>query len=868
MSRVSAEPLSLRRVTRSQSREVDNDPQSYHSNVGSKSSFTPIKREVNGSRLSAVIEQSPLPSRQTPVSTFGSSVIPESPGNSEGNTNISGTTFLEQPDDAESNDEAPNDPLLLVDELPDLQQTASKLMSLMVSNHSDPVNVVNEARRMRTADSRSPESRRFKSHCRKLVDRIKQFSPHTFIDVHHIRSLIPSVPGQDGSGKWSPTPALHSANCARLAFELLLSTADSQAIRQVVAGLNEHFPVLFLDKFANDGSIGTSNTEKAALELALEIRTQHFIFEFERLQNEKNFDPGSLIQSVFYDGSLHQGNELDSRWLRGFALETSFQDENECLPERLHDTVLDRIAELRLDMFDDDDAPNIAGLKAVFPWKRFPLRVARFLLNRDREIRRDLKTQANFDDVQDLLVKIINGEERVPTASSVSENRMDWFSSPINEHSVQGPLSQEPQNARTQRQQVQETPASQTSAPMVATRPALPSPSPLRSPLQSSIVQHRPMSQATKPVDKNPHRRKSAKGYLNMENISRLKQRMDGHGSPSRQTTRAPEGQPTSHEENNVAEHDFGNDTTLHHDADDLDLSGIPDESTTPPGSARTNQISHNGRFFDSPRPSHTDRQASRAQAQQTPPRTYFDRQNNASRVSPINESDTKSAERRPAQPSDLNPKKRTRQDTDDEDEDEDDFEQDTRVTNVKAKRDAKPKPRNVRPRQETEDSSEAGQQLRDQLLASSQQQPATQSGPMPPPSNATVPPPPVQEQAPPSEPAASAPHPATATQQSSWAYRNAPRAGSSTVVKRKGGRWSKEEDERLITLIAAHGTSWKDILAQDKICPASDGGPVFTIRERSGVDLKDRARVLRKHIEKAGQPLPTGFERVGKVTW
>ncbi|KAJ5116267.1 hypothetical protein N7456_000615 [Penicillium angulare] len=848
MSRVS-EPISSRRVTRSQSRELDHDPPSYDSSLGSKGSVEPVKRRANATRLSAVIEQSPLPSRQTSVSGFGSSVIPESPSNPEGNTNISGTTFLEQVDDARSDDESPNDPLLMVDELPDLQQAASKLMSILLSNHSDPVNVVNEARRMRTADPRSQESRRLKSQCRKLVDRIKQFSPNTFIDVHNIRRLVPSVPDQDGHGTWSPTPALHNANCARLAFELMLSTDGSQSARQVVEDLNEHFPVFFLDKFANNGSIGTSSTEKAAFELALEIRTQYFIIEFERLQNEKNFDPGSLIQSVFYDGSLHQGNELDSRWLRGFALESSFQDENKCLPERLHDTVLDRIAELRLDMFDEDDAPNLAGLKAVFPWKRFPLRIARFLLNRDREIRRDLKTQANFDDVQDLIVKIINGEEPIPAASSEFS---DWSPSPINEHSIQGSLTRETQSARTQREQIQQTPASQPSVPGVATNPTLHSPSPPsppRSPPQSSTVQHRSVNQATKPVAKDARRRKSAKGFLNMENINRLKQRMNGHGSPSsRQTAKAPEGAPTSYEENNIAERDFGNDTTLHHDMDDFDLSGLPEESNTPPGSARTNQVSHNGRWSDSPRPIHSGLQAPRARTQQTPPRTYFDRQNNASRVSPINESETQSAERRPPQPSGLNPKKRTRPDTDDED---DDFEQDTRVTDVKAKRDAKPKPRHVRPRQETEDESEAGQQLRDQLLASSQHQPATQTRTLPPPSNATVSPPPVQEQAPTSEPAASATQPTEPVQQSSWAARNAPGAGTSTTVRRKGGRWSKEEDDRLIKLIAAHGTRWKDILAQDKICPASDGGPVFTLRERSGVDLKDRSRVLRRHIEK-----------------
>lgn len=739
-------------------------------------------------------------------------------------------------------DEAPGDPLLMLDELPDLQNAASSLMNMLVTNQSDPINIVNEARRMRTADPRSLESRRLKSLCRKLFERMKQFSSHTFIDVHHIRELIPSIHAKDGVGPWSPSPALHSANCARLAFELLLSTADSQSARQVVRTLNDQFPAPFLNRLTSDASIGSSGAEKAAFDLAVEIRTQYFISEFERLQNQKDFDPNSLLQSVFYDGSQHEGNDLDSRWLRGFALESSFQDENKCLPERFHDTVLDRISELKLEMFDDNDAPNVGGLKTGFPWKRFSVRVVRFLHTRDREIRRDLKAQAKFDEVQDLLVRIINGEEAASVEPSVPVDSPLWSPSPLRVLSTQGSLARQSPNAG-RIQQVQDTPVPQASVTIEIPRP--------RSLPRSSIEQHTPVSQGKQPATKDPHRRKSAKGFLNMQNITRLKQRMDGSvPASSRQTSRVPEGESTVNEETNTSDRDIGDETTLHHDVnDDFDLTGLLDESTTPPGSARTNQISHSGQWLDSPRISHDrpNRRPLTIQAQQTPPRTYFDRQNNASRVSPIND-DTQSAERPSAQPNNLNSKKRSRQEADDETESVDEFEQDTRVTNVQQKRAAKPhSTRRVRPRQETDDDSmDAGQQLQDQLMASSHIVPETQSQP-------SAPAPTRQTQPAPTRPAESPPRPTQPLVQSSWASRNAPGAETSRphTVRRKGGKWSKEEDERLIQLIAAHGTSWKDILQEDKLCPESDGGPVFTMRQRSGVDIKDRARVLKRHYEK-----------------
>ncbi|KAJ5726067.1 uncharacterized protein N7483_007424 [Penicillium malachiteum] len=854
-----------RRMTRSQSRELE--PPSYQPELALKSSRATGKGKAIASQLSSVAEETPSSSRQFSLSKHGSPVVPESPNNPEGHTNISGTTFLDHLDESDD-DEVPNDPLLMVDELPDLQHVASTLMIMLVSSHEDPINMVNEARRLRSADPKSPETRRLKTACRKLMERMNHFSHETFIDVPHIQSLIPSIPAKDDIAAWSPSPALHNANCARLAYELLLSTAESQSARQMVHTLNSQYPAPFLDKLSSNPSTGSSGAEKATFELALEIRTQHFIAEFEKLQGSKDFDPKALLQSVFYDNSIHQGRELDSRWLRGFALAIALQDENKCLPDRFHDAVLDRIGELRLDMFDDDGAPNPSGLKSSFPWKRFSVRAARFLHSRDREIRRDLKTQANFDDISDIIIKRINDDGPTPsfepesTDSHPDRHEMADSLSPVVHHSRKG---------LTER--VEQTPAAQTSTPTFAP-PRVPSPKPQA---QKSIRQPTP-SQGQSSTAKDPNRRKSLKGFLSMDNMARLKKRMeDIQPELSRYATSSAAPGSSAAQEHSAPEPDIGDETTFINQADyDFDLDEMPEESTTPPGSARTNQISHHpSQWSVSPPRAQASRRASQSdQQQQTPLRsTYFDRQNNASRVSPINEVESQSAERRPVQRPVQRPveterivSRKRRREEEDDDESGDDFEPDSRRINVAEKRAKKPAPRRDPPREQRPEINEADDQLAGELDTSNQTSQPTRT-------NAVVASARAQalgssSSAPVSPPAPSPSAPSQPAKQSSWAARNAPDAANMNVSGRRGGKWTEEEDKRLIHLIAAHGTGWAEIIKQDSICPAVDGGPAFTARKRTQTDIKDRARVLRRRFEKRGDQLPRNFENVSKLKW
>ncbi|KAJ5769098.1 hypothetical protein N7520_003657 [Penicillium odoratum] len=842
-----AGPTQPRRVTRSQS------PGYQH--ISLKSTRNLGKGKAVDQRLETVTEETPISSRQTSLSKHSSPVVQGTPEQAEANHNISGTTFLEAEDfETDSEDEASDDPIIMLDELPDLQQAASGLMNLLVSNQQDPIAIVNAAKRIRVAGPSNKDYRRLKSHCKKLVERMKKYGNAAFVDVPRIRDIIPTISARVDEKPWSPSPILHSANCARLAYEVLLSTAESEPARQVVKSLNSQFPAPFLDQFVkgrDSNLVGFSAVEKAAWELALEIRTQYFLMEYERCQSEKGFDPSLLLRTVFYDESKYEGGDLDSRWLRGFSV-TPFHDENGCLPDRFHDAALDHIGELELELTDDDGALNVKGLRAAFSWQRFTVRTARFLHSRDKEIRRDLKSQADFDDVHDLLERKIKGE------SVLNETHVQEDSSVFPDDSLfqaTTPNNRDPEKNQPLREM--SPPAQQRSFATETTLTGSP---------QKSIGQPSPVSLGKRPADSRPHRRKSGKNqFLNMDSISRFKQRLVSVASDSPVQQR-PVPQDTTGNKGTVAENHIDDYVPFDDTNEDFDLSGEPDESTTPPGSARTRQVSYNPSLqFDSPGPSRlrappmtNDEQESQPAQKageaslQTPQRTIFDRQNDARRVSPIDETETQSAERRPARPNGENSRKRARGDT--EEESDDDFEQDSRASNTATKRAIKPPPKRHAParqeRDETlESASEAGEQLQQQLISS---QAAARKMPW---SSSTAT---TQELAP---APALAPAP---TVQSAWAARNI----SAQRPPGKGGKWSQEEDDRIIRGVAVHGTSWSTIIKEDKLCPDRDGGPVLLQRQRSQVDIKDRARVLKRKMMKAGTPLPRGFEKVGNLKY
>lgn len=450
-----------------------------------------------------VHEESPATSRPTSVSRLGTSVVPDSPGNPEGNSNISGTTYLPQDSSFEDGDP---DPIILVEELPDLQNAANRFLDLFVSNASDPRTILESVKRI--TNPRSTDSKRLKLAIRKLVGTMSGFSNQAFIDVAQMSQLIPSAQPKGFAHAWSPSPIFHRANCARLALDVLLVSIGSQSPRQAVERLENHFPAPFMDsivKRSQPKPVGASTAEKQTFELALEIRTQYFIMELEKRQNEKDFDPRAILKSVFYDELvLDEGaSAVDPGSLRGFKLVPTFEDENGHLPDRYQDDVIDRISELEYDLFDQDDQPNIQALKRA-SWTRFVQRTARFVHSRDKEILSDLQQQPKFDEVENLVRKAI--EHRDDPASHETPGRQESAVPDTEDRSSRALLPREDRSIPREPSVNPTPPRNQESLRLSNAPQASP-----RVLVEQSAVNRTTLSPA-----RDPNRRKSSKGYVRL----------------------------------------------------------------------------------------------------------------------------------------------------------------------------------------------------------------------------------------------------------------------------------------------------------------------------------------------------------------
>lgn len=278
---------------------------------------------------------------------------------------------------------------------------------------------------------------------------------------------------------------------------------------------------------------------------------------------------------------------------------------------------------------------------------------------------------------------------------------------------------------------------------------------------------------------------------------------------------------------------DIGDDSTYVNNDEELDLGQGPEPdvmtSTSPPNSARISHVSHNPRFFDSPRDANTQRSVPVA-------RRFLDKQSNAGVVSPISQYDTQGAGNFTV----LGKRNRNVDDLDNDSSDESDIEFEQNNQNVDPKRRVE-KPQQNLPaakRQRPDDNAvSAGERLQSNIDKSSHHNyNSSQSSPRAQTADSddvtdeetTV----EQHELPPST-------------QSRWAASNFQAAMASRRVPKTSHRWTEEEDERLIHLMGIYGTAYAAIKKQDNACPPSEGGPM--LERRSQVNCKDRARNLKR---------------------
>ncbi|KAJ5396507.1 hypothetical protein N7509_004620 [Penicillium cosmopolitanum] len=418
---------------------------------------------------------------------------------------------------------------------------------------------------------------------------------------------------------------------------------------------------------------------------------------------------------------------------------------------------------------------------------------------------------------------------------------------------------------------------------------------------QESIEHSTPISPAKQPTPKSTHRRQSSKHNDLARNMDFLKRRREAR--QQQETAKGPEGdttgffsdmtvpeassQPpnlsdaslpspgevirnphgvtmpreiaqTPDEDMQYPPHD--NDDTLLNDGEELDLGSYRRyelmQSTSPPGSERARQNYNRGRWFDSsPRNQFT----SINEPQQR--RTLLDQQEHRTRINFSSEDESQLTEKRMSQKSPAKQETAKRRhdevenDSDNDDSDDAFDPPESKMVLVSNGASKLLEISNKRQRiNTTDEDSSAADQLHDDLRATrdtnqtqrkTSRQPASTQVQSPEPESSRI-----------ARARSEAVNPPPS--QSRWSQANDPSSATITAANMRR-RWTADENERLIQLIGRHGSAWAQIKAQDDICPRSEGGP--KLQGRTQVNLKDRARNLKRACEREGTPLPKNFE-------
>lgn len=822
----------------------------------------PNKGSLERNWLSGLTEEPPTPS---PGFIVPRHVIPESPENHEGHTNVSGTTLGHN--DVEPVDSQVADKIAT--HLPFVQQQATLVMSLLVRPDLNPDSLAAESKKL--LDSNHPNRKRLRRSVEGLTDELED-SPlsrdgKSFLDISQARRLLSSAQ-LDAS-----ISDIYMTNCALLTLNMFLPSIGTESQSEVIQQLDSQFPACVMSNLVDSSmsrAIGASNTTEATFNLALGIRTQFFITELERRQHEQDFSPLSILRQVFAMDltPIEDDSQSIPGSFRGFNLPGVLQDDDghlpEHLPERFLIAVSDRFNELYEEL-SEWDSVDIGGLKKAYRWRSFERDLARWIYARDREIKDDIRRLAEKVHNSPATRRLTSGpartpsrrqESTVPPSGDISRRGRQQTQSPqkgrlvnVIPDSDMAPRAEQAEQA-AQADQIPGNNASRSGT------------TPQKGPKQSVS------DQVAQLAAKDPGRRKSKSNFRDPASFAALMRRRQATSHQQPVSSVESQTRNISTNTNIVAQPinpgpsaagsfevqqshelrytDIGDESTYVNNDEELDLGQGPEPdvmtSTSPPNSARISHVSHNPRFFDSPRDANTQRSVPIS-------RRFLDKQSNAGVVSPISQYDTQGAG------TVLGKRNRNADDSDNDSSDESDVEFEQNNQNVDPKRRVE-KPQQNLPaakRQRPDDNAvSTGERLQSNVnrsphnnYNSSQSSPRAQTADSDDLTDegTTV----EQHEPPPSS-------------QSRWAASNSQAAVANRRVPKTSHRWTEEEDERLILLMGIYGTAYAAIKKQDNACPPSEGGPM--LERRSQVNCKDRARNLKRKYLREGRPLPPNLEK------
>ncbi|KAL3471274.1 hypothetical protein BJX99DRAFT_263389 [Aspergillus californicus] len=798
---------SHRRVTRSQSRDVEDDRDSFNES-SRDNKYGNQSKLAQRQDLTPVIEESSLTTPHKSTARRKNAVVLESP---EDAANISGTTIL--PSDAETD----LDSEMILETLPDLEHAANNVLDFLIPSATSPAAIVNKAKLL--SDPKNTQSRRL-GHLRKnLATKFEYFgSNDDYIDADKINHIFLSALAGRRGQHWSPTPILHKANCARFTVEILLAGTTAHLQKQAIRKIEALFPLPFMAGLSQQVTYGESALERDTFDLALEIRTQSLISLLDDHQHDPGFDPKNDIQRCFFQGLSRKSP------LRGFNL-PNFGGINSALPKHYQDIVQQRLNDILV--LEDDGLIDVEGLRGAYHWQQFVLRVVQWLRKRIAELYSRQTKQMSAQDIKRAFFDLENpsftstlGGSDVEPRSKVVGFQRETPQQELVEHGNTTPQEQ-------QEQQPEPRTTHGGAGRRQASKPSYNDPASIKR-LMELRQRYRSVSEVSSSQQPSPAR--PASPTLSEQSANGDHQIPTGL-LPSR-TTR-PDGLrviPPSRDASPTLVNEI--DTTINDDTP-LDLGDDNtqiERSHSPPGIRGSSALARGEATSTHRRQVPTAEEIYEAMTRpsQGPshgPR-FIDRQDRAQRVSPIRESGSQDAVRHVEERAS---RKRARPASDTEsDTDSAIFDYDGRAPDINRRRAEKPQQsRTKRARvqaQDTntdvnfnEDNDEDGTQRELQRPLMGRREPGLVS--------------PI-------------------------------RRSSTTVNKRR--YWTKGEDNRLMRLLREIGPHWSRIERENQSQEAQDDNEARIDRKGNiQVQLKDRARNIKIKHYRDGTPMPRCLEGV-----
>ncbi|KAH0538826.1 hypothetical protein FGG08_004602 [Glutinoglossum americanum] len=284
---------------------------------------------------------------------------------------------------------------LILEVLPSLSDTSSRLLGVLVPAGATREEITNITRQLLLPGSKT--SRRVKFQESSFQSARGEFGSDQYIDLSIIgRALLGVRLTKDiGTGPWSPDPLLQKANLAIFATRMLVHQRGSQDLWAAVALLDSKFPAPFLSTLESSTgpTIGSSQLLRQTFNLALNLRTQLMLMILSQHAEKPNYDPDAILRYVFFEGD--KVKEWTVPGLGGGGSR---------LPDEFERFVLERIERIRRSFTEPSESLFVAGepvempaelkrLEETFPWIDFLSEVVSWTNLRLEEIERQITGQ-------------------------------------------------------------------------------------------------------------------------------------------------------------------------------------------------------------------------------------------------------------------------------------------------------------------------------------------------------------------------------------------------------------------------------------------------------------------------------------------